>query len=806
MHKPIRFSPRASRWFGFVILLLLCGRLLAQTAPDFTPEERQWIKDHPVVTFAADPWIPPIESMKDGKYTGVVAEYLKAITQKSGLVFRYVPTKDWDDAQRAFLDGRVDLLPNVSVARVDMKTVQQMLLTDAYYATSTIIVTQGNRPVAFNADALDGKVVAIRPRGAYANIFPRRFPHATLLPVRDPAAALDAVKDGKADAAIGTDATFMPLLRRKYAGQLGVAGTMDDLPFFAQMGVRRDEPVLYSIIRKSLGSLSAVETDKMLENVLDQTDYGAPSLLSILRYRAWELLLLGLLIALLGVFAYRTRVAYRAAEKSELAKSRFLAVMSHEIRTPMNAVLASIEMLEQTNLDARQQKLASTAATASEALLGLLDNVLDLSKLDAKRLELERIPADVGALALKVADVVRMRAREKGLPIEVEIHDPIHRQVLIDPTRFRQVLLNLLTNALKFTEQGSITLRLEIAGNSAGQNNANLSVRVTDTGIGISPEQQAGLFQAYTQADSSTTRRYGGTGLGLTICKELVELMGGQISLESAVNVGTTVSFTLPVQWAKAIEPIAQETLAAEDTSPSRMAGTVLVVDDHPVNQFVIGEQLRELGVAVVMASDGQAALQTIEVLPFALVLMDCHMPGMDGYETTRRIREREAANGLAHLPVIAISAATDASHLKQCLESGMDAVLKKPLRLDELHGMLQVWMGQPTAPANVSRRSSLPADLASLYRSALREDVNALSTAINNHDNQAAGHLAHRLKGAALVAQLDAIAQLAGQLEALLDASIPDSDANARSLAEQLQVEVSQLPTGSPNEKVDID
>jgi two-component system sensor histidine kinase EvgS len=783
-----------------LLLMAVSALARAQAKPDFTPEEQQWIKNHPVVLFATEPYFPPIDAMEGGKHAGIVAEYLKAITHQSGLRFQYVPTKDWEEAQRAFQEGRLDLLPNVAIGRLSTETVQQTLLTDSYYATPTVIVTQGHKLVALGPRSLDGKAIATT--SAYAYIMAHRFPHATIVPVLNSAGALQLVSEGKAEAAVGTEVVFAPMLRRKYGGTMGIAGSLDDIPFVVSMGVRRDEPLLYSVIRKSLGNLSTVETDQLLENALGQVDYGAPSLISIVKYRALELAVLGVFIVLLVLFAYRARVEHRKAEQSEMAKSRFLAIMSHEIRTPMNAVIASVEMLRRTPLDDRQQNLTSTVSTAAEALLGLLDDVLDLSKLDAKRLQLERIPTDVGMLATKMTDMITETARGKGLVVEVHVDTPPFRDALIDPTRFGQVLLNLLTNALKFTEHGSITVRVETsAANTVPIH--SLIVQVIDTGIGISLEQQAGLFQAYTQADSSTTRRFGGTGLGLTICKELVELMGGHITLDSTVDVGTRIQFTLPVEWverkADLTEPgerplFTASTSVTIDNEAEANADvdveTILFVEDHPINQFVIGEQLKELGVTAVTVSDGSAALKAIEAQSFALVLMDCHMPGMDGYETARRIREREATEGTNHLPIIAVSAATDAAHQEQCMRSGMDGVLKKPLRMDELRGMLEMWIGP--LPSVLDLDFTAVPELS--LREALGQDVAALERML---DGDAVARLAHRLKGAAYVSGRVPIGQLAEQLETLVAAHGSGYYTEAMSVMAQIRAEVAKPDAG---------
>jgi two-component system sensor histidine kinase EvgS len=479
----------------------------------------------------------------------------------------------------------------------------------------------------------------------------------------------------------------------------------------------------------------------------------------------------------------------RQAERSELAKSRFLAVMSHEIRTPMNAILASIEMLQQSPLEPNQRKLALTASTASEALLGLLDDVLDLSKLDAHRLELETMPTDIERLAQKVVDVVTVKARDKALPIHLSVDNPSGAHAVVDPTRLRQILLNLLGNAVKFTQRGSIMLDIRVEG--AQSHPGRIHARVRDTGIGIPKDQQTKLFQAYVQADSATTRQYGGTGLGLTICKELVELMGGQISLESTQDVGTTVSFTIPARLvAASMEP--EVSSVSESAVSLESGGQVLVVEDHPQNRFVMAEQLRALGVDAIFVADGRAAIETIGQHPVSLVLMDCHMPEMDGYETTRRIRQRETNLNLPRVPVIAISAATDAAHLKRCMDSGMDSVLKKPLRLDELRSMLGLWMDrlQPAESIAAPAADNHSIDMFELYKASIEEDAQALKDALAKEDRDNIIHFAHRIKGAALMISAEGMAQSAGHIEDLAKAANDPAIADA---LQKLQEEIAR-------------
>jgi two-component system, NarL family, sensor histidine kinase EvgS len=796
-------SPRlmaAARW----LLWLTSAALFpigVSAAPAFSAKEQQWIKDHPVVHIATDSQLTPLEYVEGGTYKGLVADYLAAVTRLSGLRFELVPTADWNQAQQAFLAGKVDLLPNVTPLRVNAQVREQLSFTEPYFSSPMIIVTRSDQPVILNPQELDGKVIAIRGAGFSEHEFAARFPGFRPVYISQIGDGLEMVLRGDAYASVGSEAVYLPMLRRRYVGRLGVSGVLNDMPLIISMGIRKDEPLLYSIVSKSLSGLSAHETDLIYERWAQANDYGEPSLGSLISYRRTELILLAIGIALLAWFAWWAHVARRQAQASELAKSRFLAVMSHEIRTPMNAILASIEMLQNSLRDQHDRKLAHTAATAAESLLDLLDDVLDLSKLDAHRLELELLPTDIGQLVRKVVEVAQVKANDKSLPIRVTTENLELGYVMVDPTRVRQVLMNLLSNAVKFTRHGSIEVAVRIDRGEPGR--GIVSGRVTDTGIGIAKAQQKALFEAYSQADTTTTRKYGGTGLGLTICRELVELMGGSIALQSEEGVGTSVSFSLPVSLTASPPETGRtegDIEVARDFSVGE--GVVLVVEDHPQNRFILAEQMRSLGVRAELVADGRAALAAVEDPSIELVLMDCHMPEMDGYEATRRIRQREAQLGLPRVPIIAVSAATDSAHLEKCMASGMDGVLKKPLRLDELRSMLMLWLASvPTvsikAPQAVPVAGPTVADplqqvdLHALYRQSIEEDEAALDSAFAEGDRALVVHFAHRLKGAALMLDAKAMAGYAESVEMVARSEAPLSDAQL-SLA-SLQEEISR-------------
>jgi CheY-like chemotaxis protein len=373
--------------------------------------------------------------------------------------------------------------------------------------------------------------------------------------------------------------------------------------------------------------------------------------------------------------------------------------MSHEIRLPTSALLSAVELLRATHLDEQQSRIATAAATSADALLRLIDNVLDISKLEVNGLKLEQLPVNLHKMADDVINVVLHKAHEKHIPVHIDLNLRAGHTVMADPTRLQQVLINLLSNAIKFTDRGSITLEIVLHPSDGTELPAQLTVRVKDTGIGIPASRRNQLFQAYVQADNSIQRRYGGTGLGLNICSQLIELMGGTITLKSELGEGTTVSFTIPVTIVDAADmrPDARQpsAMAQQTVAPIEAANrpSILLVEDHPANRFVIEQQLRSLECQVFTAECGATALDMLKQYTFDLVLLDCNLPDIDGYEVTRRIRARETALH-RHTPVVAMSASSNAVHKMACIECGMDGVLTKPLQLAVLKAEIALWCG----------------------------------------------------------------------------------------------------------------
>jgi signal transduction histidine kinase/ActR/RegA family two-component response regulator len=388
-----------------------------------------------------------------------------------------------------------------------------------------------------------------------------------------------------------------------------------------------------------------------------------------------------ILIALTGLTAYvldamrlvranalALEQAQAEAQEASRAKSAFLAMMSHELRTPMNGVLGMAHALGATRLDARQADYLDTIVQSGDGLMAILNDILDLSKIEAGKLELEAVPFEIRVLGRQLQRVWRETARAKGLNLSLEIAVDTPEWLTGDPLRVRQILLNLVSNALKFTLDGGVAVR--IAPHSAG----GVEITVADTGIGLTSDQQAKLFSPFVQGDRSIGRRFGGTGLGLSICRELAERMGGGISVTSRLDEGST--FTVVLALATAQAPASE--LAAEATPD--LAGTrVLVVDDNGANQAVARALLEAVGVIVATASDGHEALARLRVEDFDVVLMDVHMPVMDGVEALRRVRNGEG--GRPDIAVLALTADAMSGEAERLVDLGFDDAQPKPIQ-----------------------------------------------------------------------------------------------------------------------------
>jgi signal transduction histidine kinase/ActR/RegA family two-component response regulator len=376
--------------------------------------------------------------------------------------------------------------------------------------------------------------------------------------------------------------------------------------------------------------------------------------------------------------------ALDSAKRASLAKSDFLANMSHEIRTPMNGIIGMTDLALDTSSDEERQEYLEIVKRSAQALLAIINDILDFSKIEAGKIQIEQVAFNLRQTVNDCVQILRARADEKDLQIHVVVDEQTPPMVLGDPTRLRQVLINLMGNAIKFTKHGQITVRIETLAVVGAP--AQLKFTVQDTGIGIALDKLEKIFEAFAQADISTTRHYGGTGLGLTITQRLVQLMGGHLRVSSQLGVGSAFDFELPFQLPTAMDARPADPEQALKPVPSL---SILVVEDHPINQLLASKMLKQWGHRVSLANNGQEALDLLSqhAEPFDLVLMDMQMPVMDGLEATAKIRQMPP---FRDLPIFAMTANAMLGDRELCLEAGMNDYLSKPILAKDLEDKLR--------------------------------------------------------------------------------------------------------------------
>jgi signal transduction histidine kinase/ActR/RegA family two-component response regulator len=422
-----------------------------------------------------------------------------------------------------------------------------------------------------------------------------------------------------------------------------------------------------------------------------------------------DLVIITILILAILYFAYRMSQSREVSEKANRVKSEFLANMSHEIRTPMNAIFGLLELLRGSELTREQQSNLDIIYASSATLLNIINDVLDISKIEADKIDIDYHDVQVDELVSYLSIAFRELAYNKNLEFKLLIETDLPCDIRADETRIRQVLNNLISNAIKFTQQGSVTIKLGAEyeqASATNRKNCTLIFSILDTGIGIHPDNQQKLFNYFTQAESSTTRRFGGTGLGLAISQRLAKLMGGDISLISEEGKGSCFTYSQPVEVISTASVAAQcmtiSRARQEQRKPSvskrqsdkLVKKLILVVEDNAINRMVVGKQLRLLGLEADFAVDGKAGYMAWERGNYALMFSDCQMPEIDGYEMTRMIRQKEKETAEdKRIPIIAFTANAMLHDRERCVDAGMDDVISKPCNISDIEEKLRQWL-----------------------------------------------------------------------------------------------------------------
>ncbi|WP_421205249.1 ATP-binding protein [Aeromonas sp. 601027] len=764
------------------------------------PDERAWLSALPPLKLGLSPnWMPFYYRDRDGNLVGMVVDYLALLQEKLGLAYSRVPVQSWPDLQQQLLHHDVDLvvLPTRIIDRL-----MGWHASQPFASFPMVLVTASGTPTIGDITDLTGKRLLLTD-GMLIPQIKALLPDVTIKVTSNASEGLAAVAAGEGDAYIGNLVVVSRLIADQFEDQLNIAAPS---PFKDELVVAVREPYtpLLPLVNRVLASMSDKERRQIRNTWLALNYSEGVSWQQLMR----TLIPLGsgitLFILVICIAYWRLRqeitrrrqvelALARAKERAESAatmKGEFLATMSHEIRTPMNGIVGMAEQLTFTELTQDQRQMVEIINRGALGLHALIDNVLDYAKLEAGKMQLEQTPFLLRELIDSVLTMTLSEVHRKGLRVYLWADAGVAARVSGDALRLRQILFNFVSNAIKFTERGFIEISVQLLAQGEGQQQLRFGVR--DSGIGMTPEALGRIFNAFEQAESSTTRSYGGTGLGLSICQTLATLMGGEIRLESAPGLGTFITLTVtlpvlvlrepdlrlnglqasielhddklchtlllhldalgvtrtsppdnaqlrfsdhdlaaegvirvlplatplgyrsdekgyilnsnPMTWHAVREVCYRQLVLSDETASQLMPNSaargsmlpcrILLVEDNPLNQQLVIRQLGQLKLNCELAEHGQQALEMVAQYPYDLVLCDCQMPVMDGYEFTRRVR---AGEDKKRLLVIAMTANAMPEQAERCFAAGMDDLLGKPVLLDGLRQMLQKWCILPS-------------------------------------------------------------------------------------------------------------
>ncbi|WP_152183206.1 transporter substrate-binding domain-containing protein [Sulfurimonas indica] len=678
-----------NKWFDATLLNKINTRL-----ETLTQEEREWIERHPTLRYSEVNW-KPLSIIENNHMGGMLGDYMALLSKKTGLQFVYKPSKSWPDVLQNFKENKIDLVPGVGENPYENSL---GLTSKTFVSFPFVLVTKNEKSFVNNIDDIKDKVITVPKYFTSYNYLKEYKKDIKIIPTNSILESLELVKDGKAYAFLGHMATAMYYVGRYYPNELHIAGKID-FKFNHKFLVHKENHILLGIINKAIESITDQERQDITNRWLAVTVNEAKDYTLIFQVATL------LIILIIAALYWNTRLsreikerkkaeqelqkAKEAAEQANRAKSEFLANMSHEIRTPMNAIIGFTELLSEQIQEERLKSYVKTIQSAGNTLLMLINDILDLSKIEAGKMELQKVPTNIYELFDEVGSIFEPTISSKGLELHIDIDNKIPQSLLLDATRLRQVIFNLIGNAVKFTSEGNINLIVKIANIDEYKSKVDLEIIVKDSGVGIPKDQLEKIFQAFKQKDGQDNREYGGTGLGLAISKRLTEMMGGKISVESREHIGSKFIIKL---FGIDIASLQNKFFPQERKSKKRKKvvfekARVLVVDNIDDNRELLINNFQDTNLAVDSAKNGLEALQMAEKNAYDLIIMDIRMPVMDGYEATRAIKAKK------EIPVIALSASVLKGDFTEVDKELFDAYLRKPIHKEELFDVIKTFL-----------------------------------------------------------------------------------------------------------------